>query len=522
MEKAFEIELREEVEVVRNAYKEPPGEPWDAHASTVLALFEGVNFSAGGPTPSLSAYTLERDGLELKRQALRDRWATYGPPEDVDQYGGREVLLALVEGLVRASYDLRRGDVELHLRRGWRASLEPELVEKALSKVALAPASFVWTVLGAFHQGEPERSTVVRLPEHILRAGHLTQAQTTPSLFNQDTEREVDFRTQALERLRKRETPGANVARVAWNPTAGEEIVHRALLEIFAQRNYPATVKLTSEEVLEACGWEYNENTLRDLGQALGLLSTRPALFAFMYRPQTFKKEKKPNYRKKETVGPLWNVTREAAKSTNRTLSWTIAPGLTSLEPEERFSIFFQVNPELHGDPAHYRAEPAGLLQRGNGGSAQVTADAIRLRGIFGTFVSRGKVKPGSLPEVVVSVEDLRKELQRGETVPKFDGLTERESLIVRYFLEAQGQGKTARAVADELEGLELKELRRALRRANVQEKLPRVPSVRAAKERLARALEVLRMEGEPYRVTGYTFAKGKKGVELRAVLEVK
>lgn len=525
MEKAFEIELREGVEVVRNAYKEPPGE-WDIESSTVLAIFEGPGMFWGwdgsGEVPELGPYTLEGELLEGKRQALRGRGEHFALPEVLKEYGGAELLRALVEALLRAHFDLRKGEVELHLKEGWSSPFEVEAVEGLLSKIALAPASFVWRVLGAKLKGSPEPG-VVRLPEHIMRAGHITQAETSPTLFDLNTEGEVNFRSQALERLRQRGEPGADVARVAWNPTAGEEIVHSALLEVFAHRSYPAAVKLTSEELLKACGWEYTEHTLRDLGQALALLSTRPALFAFGFRPQAGTNERKAGpWRKKETVGPLWNVTREAAKSTNRTLSWTIAPGLTSLEPEERFSIFFQVNPELGGDPAFYRAEPAGLLQRGNGGGAQVTADAIRLRKIFGTSVTRGKVKAGTLLEVVVNVEELRKELQRGETVPKFEGLTERERHIVAYFLEAQRAGKSARAAAEEVEGLELKELRRTLRRANVQEKLPRVPSVRAVKERLARALGVLRMEGEPYRVTGYKFVRGKKGLELRAVLEVR
>jgi hypothetical protein len=433
-------------------------------------------------------------------------------------------LRGLVEALEACRYDLRRGDVELRLRAGWSNPFEEELVEKAYTKITLAPASFAWRVLGALvpEQGGGD-SSVVRLPEHLLRLGHLTQAEELPSLFHQ-TEREVDFRTKCLARMRQKGEPGADTAKIAWSPTAGEEIVHQALLEIFSARGYPSGVKLTSEELLRACGWQYSENTLRDLSKALLLLSTRPALFAFQYRPKTYGNQKKTTLRRKETAGPLWNVTREAVERTNRTLSWSITPGLTSLEPTERFSIFFQVNPEQLGDPAFYRAEPAGLLQRSATGGAQMTADAIRLRRIFGTFISKHKPKSGSLPEVVVNVEMLRKELQRGESVPTFEGLTERELILARYFLEAQKEGKPASVVIASLkaEGVEPKELRRTLRRANIEEKLPRVPSVRAAKERLARALEVLRMEGEPYRVTGYTFARGAKGVELRAVLEVK
>jgi hypothetical protein len=529
MEKSFERVVRNGAELVRPTYVEPQEDPLDIEAGTLLAMFEGASLSMGGSELGtagikLGPYTLEGEELEAKKKALAERWANYGPPFGVEDYGSEKVLRALVEALRRVFYFLRRGEVELELLEGWSEGHPIEEVDKALEKIVLAPASFMWNVLGALvpEQGTPS-GRVVRLPEHLSRMQALTRANPMGvDLFTPPTVRELEIREEGRARLLARGITEASSVSLTWNPTAEEEIVHRALLELFAQRGYPSAVTITSSELLELCGKENNENTLRALKEALGHLSTRSVLFAFQYRPQRgTEARKEAPWRKKETLGPLWSVTRTSAHSTDRTLAWTISPGLPSLKAdigEEPLSIFFQVNRDNLGDPAFYRSEPAGLLQRAKHESTLVQADAIRWRGILGTHCIRHKYESRQMVDAAFSLKDLQRDLHRTdpEGRPKFEGLTTEEALRVRYFTEQRDAGKRPAEIAKELE-MELPKLRRLLRRTGTSPKRKAPPSLRTVRTRTAQALEVLRAQGEPYRVSGYTFT----GSSVRVVVEV-
>ena len=529
MEKSFERVLRDGVELVRPTYVEPPGDPIDIEAGTLLAIFEGPSFSVGGAELKragidLGPYTLEGEELEAKKKALAVRWASYGPPPQVDAYGGEEVLRSLVEALRRVFYYLRRGEVELELREGWSDGHPGEGVEKALEKIVLAPASFVWHVLGAL---VPEKGTpsgrVVRLPEHLSRMQVLTRASPKGAdLFTPPTVHELEIREEGRARLLARGITEASSVSLTWNPTPEEEIVHRALLELFAQRGYPSSVTITSPELLELCGRDSNEHALAALKVALGNLTTRSVLFAFRYRPQRgTKARKEAPWRKKETLGPLWSVTRTSAQTTDRTLSWTISPGLPSLKAdlgEEPLSIFFQVNRDNLGDPAFYRSEPAGLLQRTKHESTLVQADAIRWRGILGTHCTRHNYESGQTADAAYALKDLQRDLHRTdpEGKPKLEGLTNEEIIRVLYFVKQRDAGKRPAEIAKELE-MELPKLRRLLRRTGTSPKRKAPPSLRTVRTRTAQALEVLRAQGEPYRVSGYTFTTNA----VRVVVEV-
>lgn len=527
MEKRFERFTFQGEEYVRPAHLEP-GDAQELQALEPLAVFEGRNFAAGAPFPpdaiyTLGPYTLEGEELERKKEKLRERWANYAPPPNVEEYGGREVLLALVEALRRVSFEIQRGDVELRLAPGWSDPLPPELVERALEKVISGPASFVWGVLGALLGDKgPSSPPAVRLPEHVLRAQVVTRA-TPPEadLFTgYTTEKELALREEARQRLADRGVIGASSASLTWNPTAEEEIVHRALLELFARRGVPASVRLSSSELLELCGKENNENELRAVKKALALLSSRPALLAFRYRPQRGTATRKADpWRKVETLGPLWDIARTSSEKTDRTLAWTITPGLQAMKEElgeEPFSIFFQVNREHGGDPALYRSEPAGLILRTKGEPAQVQADVIRLRNILGTYCARNKYTSGYRVEARLEQRDLQRDLHRAdpEREPQLEGLSQVEALSVRYFIEQRDKGQRPAEIAQALE-LELKELRRLLRRARVNPKRKSPPSLRAVRERTARAFELLSAQGEPYRVSAYTFTRGAVRVAL-------
>ena len=525
MEKSFQRVVREGVEVIGPTYVEPLDELEIDH-ETILALFEGPSLSPIGPTDFylLKPHTLKGEELEAKKKALEERWANYGPPEGVEDYGGENVLRALVGALIEVFYSLRQGEVKLQLRQGWSDGHPSEEVDKALEKIVLAPASFVWNVLGALvpEPGTPS-GRVVRLPEHLSRMQILTRANPKGAdLFTPPTVRELEIREEGRARLLARGITEASSVSLTWNPTAEEEIMHRALLELFAQRGYPSSVTITSTELLELCGKDNNENTLRALKVALGYLSTRSVLFAFRYRPQRgTKARKEEQWRKKETLGPLWSVTRTSSTTTDRTLAWTISPGLTSLKEdlgEEPLSIFFQVNRDNLGDPAFYRSEPAGLLQRAKHESALVQADAIRWRGILGTHCIRHKYESRQTVEAAFALKDLQRDLHRTdpEGRPKLEGLTTEEALQVLYFTEQRDAGKRPAEIAKEL-GMELPKLRRLLRRTGTSPKRKAPPSLRTVRTRTAQALEVLRVKGEPYRVSGYKFT----GSSVRVAVEV-